>query len=116
MPDLMAETLVPLCDVAARYPATGGKPRHVGVVRRWVRKGVAGVRLEAAQVAGRWYTSEQALGRFHDGVARARRKRGPVGVAARFVRPRPEGRRERESERAADYHRRRAKGFTVERL
>lgn len=77
MRDITSETLVPLRDVADRYPARGGRRKHIGVVRRWVRKGVAGVKLEAVQLAGRWHTSEEALARFHAGVAAARQRSTP---------------------------------------
>jgi hypothetical protein len=78
MLDFTTEQPIPLATVCSLYP--GRNPgRHPGrkdqlsfsTVWRWVLRGVRGadgevVRLEAARVGGRWFTSREALARFTD--------------------------------------------------
>jgi hypothetical protein len=61
MIEIRSETMLPLRAAAATFP--GGK-RHVSTVHRYRLDGVAGVRLEALKVGGRWYTSAEAIERF----------------------------------------------------
>jgi hypothetical protein len=54
------ETLVTLAQAAKRLP---GRP-HVSTLWRWARRGVRGIVLETYVVAGRRFTSTEALERF----------------------------------------------------
>src|SRR6202142_3434290 len=69
---LLAETLIGLCDAARRLPpARGGRPVSFSCVLRWITDGVRGpdggrVRLEAVRLGGRWLISEEALERWSD--------------------------------------------------
>jgi hypothetical protein len=54
------ETLISLTEASKRLP---GRP-HVSTLWRWNERGVRGVRLETLVVAGRRYTSSEALERF----------------------------------------------------
>lgn len=64
MIDAMKDPLIPLANVAAKFPAPSGKRRSMSSLIRWVKKGVDGVRLEAVRVGGSWYTTEEAVNRF----------------------------------------------------
>lgn len=50
---------------AAYWARITGVPRpHRGTLIRWATKGVRGHRLQAEPLAGRWYTSEEAVEEF----------------------------------------------------
>ena len=73
---------------------------HFSTCYRWIFRGAkdpAGnrVRLEAVRLGGRWITSRQALQRFSDALT-PRLDGAPVPT------PRPSGKRQRASEKAAD--------------
>jgi hypothetical protein len=62
---------------AAYWAKITGAPRpHRGTLIRWATKGVRGLRLEAEPLAGRWYTTTDAVEEFH------RRMVEPVAVGA----------------------------------
>ncbi len=51
---------------AAYWAKITGTPRpHRGTLIRWATKGVRGVRLVAEPIAGRWYTTSDAIEDFH---------------------------------------------------
>jgi len=60
MPDILDEDMLPLTDAAKELP---DRP-HCGTLHRWRTRGIRGVKLEAALIGGRWFTSRQALRRF----------------------------------------------------
>lgn len=60
MISIHSETMRLLKAAAKRLP---GDP-HLCTVFRWTKKGIRGVRLEATNVGGRWFTSDEAIGRF----------------------------------------------------
>ncbi len=50
---------------AAYWAQITGAPRpHRGTLIRWATKGVRGRRLRAEPLAGRWYTTEEAINDF----------------------------------------------------
>jgi hypothetical protein len=49
-----------------------GKRPHVQTVRRWVRKGIRGVKLEALYINGSYLTSTDDVRRFLDASTQAR--------------------------------------------
>jgi hypothetical protein len=81
--DLSQETLIPLAAVARRFPsARTGNSLDVGTIRRWVLRGVAGVKLGTVLIGGTRYTSEEELGRWRLAVA-AKRLPPPPRVNSR---------------------------------
>jgi hypothetical protein len=68
--DLLAESLIGLCEAARRLPpGRRGRPVSFSCVLRWITDGIPGpdghrVKLEAVRVGGRWLTSEEALARW----------------------------------------------------
>jgi hypothetical protein len=56
----LEETLISLTEAARRLP---GRP-HASTLWRWHARGIKGVHLETLAIAGRRYTSTQALDRF----------------------------------------------------
>lgn len=73
MIDIRDEQLFPL-RLVPRHPnipaRRSGRPFHLSTVIRWAKTGVRGVRLEALRVGGTLCTSEQALQRFFERLAR----------------------------------------------
>ena len=57
---LLDENLQTLTEAAQ----TGPVRRHVSSLVRWAKKGVRGVRLETIKIAGRRFTSKEAMRRF----------------------------------------------------
>ena len=69
MIDPTRETLLSYRQAAA-IPLPDGRRVHWQTIRRWVRHGLRGVRLER-YVIGRWpHTSREALDRFHAALNR----------------------------------------------
>jgi hypothetical protein len=63
--DLQNETLITLAQAAELFPRNAQAKRvHVETLRRWIRRGRRGRKLEALRMGGRWYTSVEALQRF----------------------------------------------------
>jgi hypothetical protein len=60
MPIPLAETLLTLTQAANHLPV---RP-HASTLWRWYKRGVRGIKLETLVVAGRRYTSLEALERF----------------------------------------------------
>ncbi len=84
---LLTEDLVYFADVARRFPEGDGRGMHVGTLNRWRDRGVAGVRLEAVRVGGRWMTSWQAVDRFVTAL-NAARPSAPAPTTSAASRPR----------------------------
>lgn len=64
-------------DAAAYWAKISGAPRpHRCTLIRWATRGVRGLRLEAEPLAGRWYTTTDAVDEFH------RRMVQPFAVAS----------------------------------
>ena len=57
--------------VQAVEKATGKRP-HIQTVRRWIKKGVRGIRLEASFVNGQYLTSTSAVKEYIDATTEAR--------------------------------------------
>jgi len=57
--------------IVAVEKATGTRP-HCQTVRRWITKGVRGVRLEAVVMNGGYYTSPEAVREFIHATTQAR--------------------------------------------
>lgn len=79
---LLTETLVFFAEVADGFPTRGGRRLHVGTLNRWRHPGVAGVRLEAVRVGGRWLTSWEAVDRFVSASSAARSRPEPAPPAS----------------------------------
>lgn len=60
MSDILTEDLLTITDAAKELPQ---RP-HCSTLQRWRKRGIRGVKLEAALIGGRWFTSRQALRRF----------------------------------------------------
>jgi hypothetical protein len=61
-PDFTAER--PLRELASCFPMKQGKYPTTGKIRRWMHKGLRGVRLEGRRIGGEWYTSPAAIDAF----------------------------------------------------
>ena len=59
--DINKEPLLKLTQAARLVPPEG---THVNTLRRWINKGLKGVRLESVAIGGNIFTSEEALHRF----------------------------------------------------
>jgi len=65
--DLRDETPLTLTEAAKVLPPlTGDRKVHVNTLRRWINRGVRGVRLEAVKLGRTLVTSREALQRFAD--------------------------------------------------
>jgi len=69
MSGILGETLVSLKDACGLVP--GRKKLGLPTIQRWRLDGVRGVRLETTLVAGRRFTSREAIERFLESVNRA---------------------------------------------
>jgi len=105
MIDLSKETLVSIGQ-AARKLSTDDHIVNPSTVWRWMTSGCqsrAGgvVKLDAAKVGGRWYTSDRALQEFAEALTGS----GPDGedapAEARSPKPRPASARRRAAEKAS---------------
>ena len=63
------KTSVPL--VQAVEQVTGYRP-HIQTCRRWVKRGVHGIRLEAKFIGGKYYTTLEAVRDFVDATTASR--------------------------------------------
>jgi len=72
MSRLHDEQLIPVREIPKRVCKREGKDISVQAAYRWVRRGLAGVKLEAIYHAGVLCTSIEALERFDDRVTQAR--------------------------------------------
>ena len=64
---LLKETLIPLSQAGGFYPIKSSRPS----VERHIRTGIKGVRLETVCIAGRRFTSTEAIDRFHQAINNA---------------------------------------------
>jgi hypothetical protein len=61
----MTRKRIDMQTAAAYWAKVTGTPRpHRGTLIRWASKGVRGVRLQAEPIAGRWYTTTDAVDEF----------------------------------------------------
>ena len=60
MVELSSESLISLKDACAYLP---GRP-HISTMWRWIKRGIAGIRLETVKVGGKRFTSVEAIERF----------------------------------------------------
>ena len=69
MIDIHKETLVSISETPKHLPRRpNGKTVHISAVYRWINKGISGIRLESARIAGCTYTSLEALQRWSDAL------------------------------------------------
>lgn len=75
--DVNKEKLVPVREVPSLISKwiPGQRPVSYSALLRWIRSGVAGVRLDSVLIAGSKYTSREALNRFFNDSAQAKSKR-----------------------------------------
>jgi Protein of unknown function (DUF1580) len=66
--DPLKDKLIPINDVAARFPRAGGKPTNKNTVRRWVDRGCRGVKLEAVHIGAQLCTTEECLRAFLEAI------------------------------------------------
>jgi hypothetical protein len=72
MIDINKETLISISDTPKHLPRRrNGKTVHISAVYRWLKKGIKGIRLESARIAGTTYTSLEALQRWSDALTNA---------------------------------------------
>ena len=70
MIDIHNETLVSISETPKHLPRRpSGKTVHISAVYRWIKKGIKGIRLESARIAGCTYTSLEALQRWSDALS-----------------------------------------------
>lgn len=97
--DIFSETRLALADAAAIIPpARNGRKTHISTILRWILQGAKApdgrrVRLEAARIGGRWFTSREALERFSERLT-------PTADFPTSAMPRTPTARQRASERA----------------
>jgi hypothetical protein len=85
-PPNLAE-LIPLKDVPGLLPRQAGKKVHVATIYRWCFSG----RLQAVKIAGRYYTTREAIAALAEPV-QPRRRSGPRVLRGAWLRrgiPRP---------------------------
>lgn len=58
----------------AKLLATKERPLHISTIHRWCKRGVAGIRLSAKRIGGRWYVKSGDLDDFIDTLTRLCRK------------------------------------------
>jgi len=66
---LSIESTLPFIEAIEK--ATGHRP-HLQTGRRWIAKGIRGIRLEALVVSGRYFTSVEAVRDFINATTQAR--------------------------------------------
>jgi hypothetical protein len=93
---------IPLAEALHYLPKRQGKHLTLDTLKRWVTKGVGGVRLSATKFGGRWYTTVDWIREFEE---RCTQQRQPTRSE------RPEGLRREAVERARAYLR--SQGFNV---
>jgi hypothetical protein len=59
-------------DVAALFPAEGGKKMHPTTICAWITKGINGVRLEARKPGKRYFIKPEAVEAFLNAVEASR--------------------------------------------
>ena len=69
---LLDEPLLVFSEIARKLGPSNGRPLHVSTLNRWRDAGIAGIKLEAIRLGGRWATSLEAVDRFIIGVSAAR--------------------------------------------
>lgn len=83
MIDLVAETPISLREAAQMIPDSAGRERAVeACLRRYITYGLMGIHLDAAFLAGHWYTSREAMQRFAEQITEAK-VRGPKRTKTR---------------------------------
>jgi hypothetical protein len=77
---LLGESNLLVQNLAKSLPhGRGSRSIHPGTLRRWIHKGVRGVRLEAVRLGGRWMTSYEAVERFMAALTNTVESPAPVG-------------------------------------
>jgi hypothetical protein len=71
---LCGEELLSLREAAAHLPCVSGKRPSASTLWRWCRRGLYGVRLEHTRIGRNMATSREALGRFLEALATARKR------------------------------------------
>jgi hypothetical protein len=98
--DIFTEERLGLAAAAAIVPpARNGRRTHISTILRWILQGAKApdgqrVRLEAARIGGRWFTSREALERFSRALT-------PATDLPPATAPRTPTARQRASDRAA---------------
>lgn len=93
MIDIHREEILTLADAAERFPSSRqGKPTHYGTVVRYITRGIPcrngeRVKLEAARLGGRWYTSAEAIQRFADNLTEASMPSSEASKLREIVKP-----------------------------
>lgn len=84
MIDCRIESLITLDEAAKLAPGyRPGKCASTAAVRRWIRSGMRGVRLESTMAGGRRCTSREAVQRFFEALTAAREPERPRKRARR---------------------------------
>lgn len=63
-------TYVRLTSAAKHLPLADNKKVHIKTLKRWVTKGVGGVRLRAKKIGGIWHTTTEWLNEFQESLTR----------------------------------------------
>lgn len=67
--DLTRETLISLDEAAQTFPSSrGGEHVSEDTVKRWITRGLRGIRLDGCMSGGSLVTSKQALQRFTEAL------------------------------------------------
>ena len=74
MIQMLSETLIPINQVPVHLEKITGNRPHIASTYRWMKHGIAGIRLETLFIGGTRFTSEQALGRFFQESTKAKEK------------------------------------------
>lgn len=61
---VLSEEAITLRHAATTFQAATGIKPDKSTLARWIKLGVAGVRLDAVRIGRNWVTSEQAIRRF----------------------------------------------------
>jgi hypothetical protein len=84
MIDIATEKLLAVEDIPHYVPCSLKTGRRISDVTawRWITRGISGVRLDALRLGKRWFTSQEALGRFGAELAACSRSDTPSSGAA----------------------------------
>ena len=79
--DLTATDLISFSALARKIPGRGKRPIALSSVHRWRTRGLAGIKLPARLIGGRWFTTLGAFEQFNAKVELAKSKALPITVA-----------------------------------
>lgn len=62
--DIDHDQLRPISELIPLFPLKRGRTASVAKIRRWIARGVRGVRLQGQRIGGEWYSSAASVESF----------------------------------------------------